>query len=500
MTTVQTDGSEATTVESIVESVRSALFVDSPQSADGIRIEGTSTEYGADLSCTTELGADGRYLWQLSGVLQQSHGFDGCVDWEQDITGMVRQLDLGDLEEARLRHWLTSGEWVRHTERLQITALDSESPQSWRLGVALRDGRMQSTVDIEKASALPQQFTVTGIQGVEDYRLLDFRKSCGRQLPFHVQKSNAHGDVVDQRVLNVQQVSLPLTRFRMPELPTAGWTMHKNGAELPLKRADTGHVLVQVDVNETGPRWFIFDTGAGGLAFGKHLAKETESDQLGTLRVASVFGVDQSPVSRFQSVRVGPLEIQNPVAVQLDLSGLDEVFGERIEGVIGYEVFARCVAVIDAAGPTVRLYKSAPPGLDESGWLPLRMNWRLPLVSGRLENYPEGLYRIDIGASGGPFGNVAFHSPFVDEYDVLRNREVSAIDAPPHELRTGTISRFELAHRVFPDADAAFALTDVTPFNDPFTQGNIGIEFLKNFRIVLDYRNRRFRMDPAGAD
>ena len=55
----------------------------------------------------------------------------------------------------------------------------------------------------------------------------------------------------------------------------------------------------------------------------------------------------------------------------------------------------------------------------------------------------------------------------------------------------GTIAWFELMGHRFENPRVIFALATSGPLADPFVDGNLGVEFLKPFRIVLDYQHER---------
>ena len=59
---------------------------------------------------------------------------------------------------------------------------------------------------------------------------------------------------------------------------------------------------------------------------------------------------------------------------------------------------------------------------------------------------------------------------------------------------------FELAGHRFENPDIVFAIDRQGPLGDPYVDGNIGVEFLKPFRMVLDFANRRVAFLPRFKD
>lgn len=63
----------------------------------------------------------------------------------------------------------------------------------------------------------------------------------------------------------------------------------------------------------------------------------------------------------------------------------------------------------------------------------------------------------------------------------------------------GAVDWFEVAGHQFDHPDVVFALSRQGPLGDEYLEGNIGVDFLKPFRPVLDYQNRRVAFVPHGS-
>ena len=63
----------------------------------------------------------------------------------------------------------------------------------------------------------------------------------------------------------------------------------------------------------------------------------------------------------------------------------------------------------------------------------------------------------------------------------------------------GSVDWFEFAGHRFDHPNVVFALSRQGPLADEYLEGNIGIDFLKPFRLVLDYQNRRVAFVSRGS-
>src|SRR5439155_1433536 len=73
-----------------------------------------------------------------------------------------------------------------------------------------------------------------------------------------------------------------------------------------------------------------------------------------------------SPVHRAKSLRLGPLTIADPFLVEMDLAPLAQAFGQPVAGIVGYDLFSRCVVELTLAEDRLELFDPAipRPGVD----------------------------------------------------------------------------------------------------------------------------------------
>jgi hypothetical protein len=174
-----------------------------------------------------------------------------------------------------------------------------------------------------------------------------------------------------------------------------------------------------------------------------------------------------------------------------DFSSFNRGSGPRIAGTIGAPLYRRAVVVTNWKGPTVEIYDRASFKLKKGAWQPLRFNSDNPAVLGRVAGTPESWYRLDTGASG----FLMLHTPFVEKWKLLEGRETTASSSTGLggvvSARTGTIEWFELGSHRFDKPTVVFSTAATGSFADPYLAGNIGIDVLKSFTVVLDFTGSR---------
>ena len=253
--------------------------------------------------------------------------------------------------------------------------------------------------------------------------------------------------------------------------------------DVEVKRVMTGHVLVRPKVDGRDIGWFIFDTGAAGTMIDPTASAKLKLERLGSVGVTSVLGNEQSSILRANSLALGPMTVAKPFLVTMDLGYVRTGLGEDVVGIVGYDILARCVAEITLADDSIKLYDPKAYRHEPAPWQPLAFNQSVPLASATFQKATrKGLFRIDVGASGPGVGNVVFHA-YGARPPSPQGRKVTPGKIGPTRIARGKIAWFELAGHRFANPDVVFAIDRRGPFGDEYVDGNIGVEFLKPFRM-----------------
>jgi hypothetical protein len=243
--------------------------------------------------------------------------------------------------------------------------------------------------------------------------------------------------------------------------------------------------------------WFIFDTGAAGTILDPAAAAKLKLEPLGTTAVTSFLGTVRTSILRAHALALGPMTVAKPFFLTMDLGFIRAAMKEDVVGVVGYDVLCRSVAEVILADNAIKLHDPETYRLEPAAaWQALTFNQSVPAVSATFEGGRTGLFRIDVGASGPGAGNVILHAPTVEKLHLLDGRKVTHTRFGPTEVALGRIAWFELAGHRFENCDAVFAMEQQGPLGDEYVEGNIGVDFLKPFRMVLDFRRSRVAFIP----
>lgn len=484
--------------EEILSRTRKAIFGDT-KPAD-VRVTGKTTQFNLESQFVFEQASDGQYLREMSGKLSWAIGFDGSTAWENDWMNATRLLEFTDRDRTHLINLIQFGGWLLVKDYLEIEVDPEQSTAQYTaLEIRFSSKHKSAVLLIDSQTNLPHTLTYSSADQEEKITFGDYRDIQGRQIPFKTKLEIADNTYED----TVTDVNFSRVTKDLSPVPTdfSGVRFDVQQKELNIKRAQSGHVLVNLSFNEHEPVWFIFDTGAGGTVVDRSLAKQLKLKELGSVVLVSMLGKEQSRFVQMEDIDFGPVKIDKIYGVDMDLSMLEPVLGEKISGIVGYDLFAKSIVEIDLSNDKVSVFDPATYRDESVDWKQLQLDRRLPLIPASMNDYPEELFRIDVGASGLFFSNVVFHYDYT-KAEALDEKfgESKFTLVPPHDFMTGKIERFQVAGKVFESPEVGFTVSDTAPFNEFYSKGNIGVEFLKPFKIILDYPGRRIAIQKISSD
>lgn len=461
----------------------------------GLALDGDALYSGVDCAFDLAFAPGGEFRFAVDGPLANTSTWDGEQAWSRDGLGPARPLVLEELESSLIPQWVHSGHWTR--AGLEIELLEPRSDDVVELTLALPDSPQGARLTLDAATWLPRELWRED-QGLEStVRFLDHREVAGVTLAHRVEFEQA-GVVGFVEIEGAAPAGPPDgERFDL-EGVRARDTRFLEGvdAAVEVRRVATGHLLVHPRVDGADLGWFILDTGAGRLCIDPQAADTLELPEFGSVPAVGVAGAVVTSYRGASAFRLGPLELSDPVFVELDLAFLEPHFGVPIAGICGHDVFARSVFELDLEAPGAALHDPAAYELARGEWSPLVVEGGLPCIPCRFEGDREGLFRIDTGDPG----TVTFHGPAVAALALLEGRDVRAGVAGgvggTSATKIGELDWFEIAGRRFDRVEATFSLAREGAHAEDHVVGTLGSELLRAYEVVLDYGSGRIALAP----
>jgi predicted aspartyl protease len=258
-------------------------------------------------------------------------------------------------------------------------------------------------------------------------------------------------------------------------------------------------ILLPTRVNGAGPFEFILDTGAGTSLLSAELAQQLNVKILGTKEGQSAGKKISVSLAKIDALGLGQAKIENVEVGIVDLGHISRTIGAKIDGDIGYNFLKHFRVTIDYQTGEVRF--DDPKRIESFG---KSAKTEVPL---RLASPAKPLVLVDVYANG--------HGPFQFAIDTGTSttaiapevaRQLGIEASPIGPLTTGSsqvnvtaghLKSFQVGGARIDDLVVVVAdfFATLSQAVGARLNGIVGYNFLRNFRIVMDYPSEKFRLE-----
>jgi hypothetical protein len=270
---------------------------------------------------------------------------------------------------------------------------------------------------------------------------------------------------------------------------------------LPFNTFTGGVVVIRAQfANYPDSLNFILDTGSGGISLDSatcvRLKIPTEpSDR--TIR--GIAGIRQVNFTYNQKLHINGLTVDSLNFHVNDYDVLSSVYGDKIDGIIGFSFFSRYIVKIDYDSSKVYIYSKGYMKYPKGGFL-LRPTFNgLPIQSLRMRDAGDVVSRFYFDTGAGLC--VLLSSDFVSDSSLLNSKKVLVPTQAEglggkanmnltsiKELRLGPYKFKNVPTYIFDDE------YNVTSY--PSLGGLIGNDILRRFNVFLNYERREIYLLP----
>jgi hypothetical protein len=248
-------------------------------------------------------------------------------------------------------------------------------------------------------------------------------------------------------------------------------------------------IFVRLRVNNSGPFWFVVDSGAGGWivdrAHAVRLALHLEQEAAqGTGAGSGTYDVSYVKNVTFS---LSGFTISVPLIGVIDLSNNKSQIGREIEGLIGYDFFEKFIVEIDYEAKLIRLFDPKTyrySGVGESIPITVDRDARNPFLTAEITVQgaaPQSRrLLIDTGS------NDTVDDSFVAKSTGPQREIISGVGLGKEFKSTvGIASRLKLGGMSF---ENVYAGAGGVPL--------VGGEILRRFTVIFDYAHERMILEP----
>ena len=245
---------------------------------------------------------------------------------------------------------------------------------------------------------------------------------------------------------------------------------------------------------------FILDTGSGGISLDSTTVdyfKITPTPS--EMTILGIAGIRKVSFIYNQKLRLPGLTVDSLNFHINNYDILTQVYGEKIDGIVGYSLLSRYIFKLDYDSLRVSIFTNGRMKYPRGGWLYEPILRTLPVQNARIRDAvtTNSRFLFDIGAGLCLMLNQDFieDSNFLDKKRVLYSKEAEGVGGKVDmhmtvikEMRMGPYRFRNIPVFVFDDT---FNITSY-----PYLSGIIGNDILRRFNLILNYAKREFYFMP----
>lgn len=269
----------------------------------------------------------------------------------------------------------------------------------------------------------------------------------------------------------------------------------------PFRQLSGGVVLVQASFNKIQhPFNFILDTGSGGISLDSATTAEFNISHIPSGRtINGIAGVREVDYSQNNTLSFPGLTVDSLDFYINDYDILTSVYGEKIDGIIGYSFFSRYIVRLNYDSLVLDVYEPGKVNYPKGGTLLHPLFTALPIQPLTIKDAREvqANFYIDTGAG------LCFlmSKQFQDDSLLLKKRrrpisiQVQGLGGKKEMLLT-IIKEVQIGPYRFRKVPTNILDDEFNATSYPFLGGLIGNDILRRFNVVLNYPRREIHLIP----
>jgi predicted aspartyl protease len=271
--------------------------------------------------------------------------------------------------------------------------------------------------------------------------------------------------------------------------------------EIPFTTFTGGVVVVRAQlVGYPDTLNFIMDTGSGGISLDSTTCIRLNITPTGTDRlIMGIGGVRQLRYVNNKSLVIGNLQVDSLNFHVSDYDILSSVYGDRIDGIIGYSFFSRYIVKIDYDSSQMYVYTRGNIKYPRGGFLLKPALVNIPVQGASLRDLRalDARFYFDTGAGL----CVLLNADFIRDSAIL-NTEKKPLATQAQgmggkaNMQITTMKELKLGPYRFRNIPVYIFDDDYNVTSYPYLAGLIGNDVLRRFNLILNYEKKILYLIP----
>ena len=245
---------------------------------------------------------------------------------------------------------------------------------------------------------------------------------------------------------------------------------------------------------------FILDTGSGGISLDSTTCIRlnivpTPSDKY----IIGIGGIRKVKFIKDQTLHIGSVDVDSLNLHVSDYEVLSSVYGDRIDGIIGYSFFSKYIVKIDYDSSLVSIYTRGNIKYPRGGFYLKPAIVNIPIESGYIRDVKESHCRFYFDTGAGLC--LLLSSDFTSDSAIFRSdKKMFPTQAQgmggKANMKITTMKEFRFGPYRFRNVPTHIFEDQYNITSYPYLAGLIGNDVLRRFNIILNYDKKTFYLTP----
>ncbi len=435
-------------------------------------------EDGYEAAGATTFG-DYRLIAELHG-LQPEHGRFSGRSWRRTVNGLV----LTDSPLPTVFDRVLMAALHKSDSRVRVLGMTTTAPREYVLEIKPNARIYQERYFDARTFLLDRIVAQNYDRAVEVQRYWGYEDVCGKPVASHVAFSSSLSPQSSETIL-LQHERLPYDQrlLAVPRSKTPFVAQYPLPAMLNSMFGESG-ILIRADIQGT-PYWFTLDSGAADIAVDRDLVRRLGGREFDKYTGTKGGRVDYS-LAVLPRLDIGPVYATNVVVTVLKHDYIEQ--GVHVVGLLGCDFLGSRPLAIDFRNQSVTLLDSAFP-LQGRGWTVVQtpLHSGVPSLDVRFEKQRASLL-LDLGSPSTTLNEDVFDEirGKLNPLDETRVTFIGGVplDAVQYVVPRASVGSLQLGPLVATVIAGGRA-------QDLRTDGILGRDVLRNYRLILDYAHQR---------
>ena len=271
--------------------------------------------------------------------------------------------------------------------------------------------------------------------------------------------------------------------------------------QFPFKQLTGGVILVQAHFNQIAvPLNFILDTGSGAISLDSATAAEFNIAHVPSGRtISGIAGTRQVDYTQNNTLILPGLEVKNLDFYINDYEILSSVYGEKIDGIIGYSFFRRYIVKVNFDSTRIEVFSPGAFEYPPGGTILHPLFTALPILPLAIKDSRTVManFYFDTGAGLSFLVSRRFaeDSNFIQKKRKPVQIQVQGLGGKT-QMQLTIIKEVKMGPYRFRKVPTNILDDEFNATSYPFIGGLIGDDLLRRFNLTLNYPKREIHLLP----